>query len=37
MLRVNAVMRNVDAWYSTFGVQPGEALFVAPEKRVRIW
>jgi len=37
VLRVNAVVRNIDPWYSTFGVKLGDALFVAPEKRVRIW
>ena len=37
MLRVNAVVRNIDPWYSAFGVKPGDALYVAPEKRVRIW
>ena len=35
--RVNGVMRNVDAWYAAFGVQPGDRLYVAPEKRVHIW
>ncbi len=35
--RVNGVVRNLDAWYATFGVKPGEKLYVEPEKRVRIW
>jgi putative endopeptidase len=35
--RVNGVVRNLDAWYASFGVKPGEKLYVAPEKRVRIW
>jgi putative endopeptidase len=35
--RVNGVVRNIDAWYSTFDVKPGEKLFVAPDQRVRIW
>jgi putative endopeptidase len=35
--RVNGVMRNIDAWYKAFGVKPGDALYVAPEKRVRVW
>jgi putative endopeptidase len=35
--RVNGVVRNIDAWYSLFGVQPGEKLFVAPEQRAHIW
>jgi putative endopeptidase len=35
--RVNGVVRNIDAWYSLFGVQPADRLFVAPDERVRIW
>jgi len=35
--RVNGLFRNVDAWYEAFNVQPGEALYVAPQERVRIW
>jgi putative endopeptidase len=35
--RVNGVVRNIDAWYSSFGVKSGDALYVAPDKRVRIW
>jgi putative endopeptidase len=29
--------RNIDAWYEAFDVKPGEALYLAPEQRVRIW
>ena len=29
--------RNHDAWYDAFNVQPGDALYLAPEERVRIW
>ena len=29
--------RNSDAWYEAFDVTPGQALYLAPEKRVRIW
>ncbi|CAM3097152.1 Endothelin-converting enzyme/putative endopeptidase [Sphingomonas antarctica] len=35
--RVNAVVRNIDAWYKAFSVKPGEALYLAPEQRVHIW
>jgi putative endopeptidase len=35
--RVNGVFRNIDAWYAAFGVMPGDRLYVAPERRVRIW
>ena len=30
-------VRNIDAWYSAFDVQPGETLYLAPDQRVRIW
>lgn len=35
--RVNGVVRNMDAWYNAFGVQEGDALYLAPEDRVSIW
>ncbi|GAB4483100.1 MAG: M13 family metallopeptidase [Erythrobacter tepidarius] len=35
--RVNGVVRNLDEWYEAFGVKPGDALYLPPEKRVRIW
>jgi len=35
--RVNGVVRNIDGWYSAFGVRPGEALYLAPDRRARIW
>jgi predicted metalloendopeptidase len=35
--RVNGVVRDVDAWYPAFDVQPGDKLFLAPDERVRIW
>jgi putative endopeptidase len=30
-------VRNVDAWYKAFNVQPGQALYLAPPDRVQIW
>jgi predicted metalloendopeptidase len=30
-------VRNLDAWYPAFDVQPGDALFLAPDQRVRVW
>jgi putative endopeptidase len=30
-------VRNLDPWYAAFSVQPGEALYLAPADRVRIW
>lgn len=35
--RVNGVVRNLDEWYEAFGVEPGDALYLPPEERVRIW
>ena len=35
--RVNGTIRNVDAWYDAFGVQPADKLYVAPADRVKIW
>ena len=35
--RVNGIVRNVDAWYKAFNIQPGDKLYLAPEQRVRIW
>jgi len=29
--------RNLDAWYSAFNVQPGQKLYLAPDKRVKVW
>ncbi|MCF8505491.1 MAG: peptidase M13 [Caulobacter sp.] len=35
--RVIGTLRNVDAWYDAWGVQPGDKWYVKPEDRVRIW
>ena len=35
--RVNGVVRNIDAWYAAFGVKPGDALYIPPAGRARIW
>ncbi|WP_296816111.1 M13 family metallopeptidase [Brevundimonas sp.] len=32
-----ATVRNQDAWYEAFGVEPGQALYLAPEDRVEVW
>lgn len=32
-----ATVRNLDAWYPAFDVQPGQALYLAPKARVRVW
>jgi putative endopeptidase len=35
--RTNGVVRNVDAWYAAFGVKEGDALYLPPDKRAKIW
>lgn len=37
MYRVNGVVRNIDAWYAAFDVKEGDPMYLAPDKRVRIW
>jgi putative endopeptidase len=29
--------RNIDEWYSAFGIKPGDVYYVAPDQRVHIW
>lgn len=35
--RVNGILPHIDAWYDAFGVSPENKLYVAPEKRVKLW
>ncbi len=35
--RVIGPLRNIDAWYAAFGVNPGDAMYIAPEARAKIW
>ncbi|WP_349865307.1 M13-type metalloendopeptidase [Leifsonia sp. WHRI 6310E] len=35
--RCNQIVRNIDAFYDTFGVTEGDALWLDPESRVTIW
>ncbi|WP_082161793.1 M13 family metallopeptidase [Rufibacter radiotolerans] len=35
--RVNGVVRNVPEFYTAFNVKPTDSLYLAPEKRVKIW
>lgn len=30
-------VRNIDAWYPAFNVQPGQKLYLAPGKRITVW
>jgi putative endopeptidase len=36
--RVNGVVRNSDGWYAAFpGIKPGDAYYLPPGERVRLW
>jgi putative endopeptidase len=35
--RVNGIVRNIDGWYSAFNVREGDALYLAPEQRAKVW
>lgn len=35
--RVNGVYPNIDAFYQAFDVKPGDAMYLPPEQRVKIW
>lgn len=35
--RVNGVVRNLDAWYDAFTVEPGDRLYLDPTERVQVW
>ena len=35
--RVNVTLRNLDDFYTAFGIEEGDAMYLAPEKRVNVW
>ncbi|MES2410670.1 MAG: M13-type metalloendopeptidase [Bacteroidota bacterium] len=35
--RINGVVRNVPEFYEAFDIKPTDSLYLAPEKRVKIW
>ncbi len=35
--RTIAPIRNLEAWYQAFGIQPGDKMYIPPEKRAKIW
>nr|MBP7472196.1 M13 family metallopeptidase [Prevotella sp.] len=37
MLRVNAALPMIDAWYNAFGIKEGDKMFVPVDKRAHIW
>lgn len=36
-LRVNGIVCHMDEWYDAYNIKPSDKLYLAPEKRVRIW
>jgi len=36
-LRINGALAQCDYWYDAFGIQPGDAYYVAPKNRVKVW
>ena len=35
--RVNGILPHVDAWYDAFGITDKDKMYVAPDKRVKLW
>ncbi|MDX1926241.1 MAG: M13 family metallopeptidase [Pirellulaceae bacterium] len=35
--RANGIVSNMDAFYKAFEIKPTDPMYIAPEKRVRIW
>jgi putative endopeptidase len=35
--RINGVVRNIPEFYEAFDIKPTDSLYLAPEKRVKIW
>ena len=35
--RVNAALRNIDAFYTAFDIKETDAMYLAPEERINIW
>ncbi|MBU2047066.1 MAG: hypothetical protein KJ712_10085, partial [Bacteroidetes bacterium] len=36
-LRVNGPFSDVDDFYEAFNIKPGDKMYLAPDKRVKIW
>lgn len=36
-LRVNGALPHIDEWYQAFGITEQDSMYIAPNKRVRIW
>ena len=36
-LRTNRVLSNFQVFFDTYGIGPGDGMYVAPEDRISIW
>ena len=36
-LRVNITLQQFDEFYETYGIQPGDGMYLAPEDRIAVW
>ena len=36
-IRVNAVVQQFEEFYKTYGIKSGDAMYLAPEKRISVW
>ena len=36
-LRTNANVQQLQEFYDAFGVEPGDGMYLAPEKRITLW
>lgn len=37
MYRAYVPLQNIEAFYKAFNIKPGDAMYISPEKRVKIW
>ena len=35
--RVNGILPQIDAWYGAYNITPDDKMYIAPDKRVKIW
>ena len=35
--RIMGPLPNIEGWYQAFGIKPGDAMYIAPEKRAHLW
>ena len=37
VIRVNAILSTIDAFYETYDVKEGDGMYIAPEDRISRW